>query len=139
MAGRGGVEMKTPSTPGREEFSIRSERRGPMHRIAARGTLGPRASFRLHDEFYRALPTDAAAIVVDLSEVTAVNRGAINTLAFMRRRSGKRVRIIPSRQVAEAVRGLAAQAGRDRSTDTGPAAERGRSAAAGRARRGRSS
>lgn len=93
-----------------EHFSIAAERRGSTHRITAEGELGPRASFRLHDEFYRALPSDATAIVLDLSGVTALDRSAINTLTFMRRRSAGRLRIIPSRAVASAVRGLAAAA-----------------------------
>jgi ABC-type transporter Mla MlaB component len=95
-----------------EDFSIRAERRGPTVRITATGDLGPRASLRLHDEFYRALPSDASAIVVDLSAVTSVNRAAINTLAFMRRRSSGRVRIIPGDAVAAAVRALAGEIAR---------------------------
>ena len=93
-----------------ERFKIAAERRGSTHRITAEGELGPRASFKLHDEFYRALPSDATTIVVDLSRVTAVNRSAINTLAFMRRRSAGRLRIIPSSAVVSAVHGLAAAA-----------------------------
>lgn len=89
-----------------EQFSIRADRRGPTHRITATGELGSRASFRLHNEFYRALPSDASTILIDLSGVTSVNRAAINTLSFMRRRSGRRLRIIPSGAVASAVRAL---------------------------------
>lgn len=110
MAGRARRATPEDST-GADEFSVRAERRGPTHRITAAGELGSRAGFRLHDEFYRALPTDATTILVDLSAVTAVDRAAINTLTFMRRRSAGRLRIIPSRAVASAVHALAAQAG----------------------------
>ena len=89
-------------------FAIRSERRGPTHRIAASGAVvGPKQAHALHNEFYRALASDAATIVVDLSAVTAFDRAAVNTLTFMRRRAGRPLRIIPSGAVAEAVRGLA--------------------------------
>jgi hypothetical protein len=111
MAGRTRTATRRGAAHG-EEFSIRAERRGPTHRITAAGDMGSRGSFRLHDEFYRALPTDATTIVVDLSAVTAVNRAAINTLTFMRRRSAGRLRIIPSPAVASAVHALAAEAGR---------------------------
>ncbi len=88
-------------------FTIDTERRGPMLRIRAVGALGARASFRLHDEFYRALATDARTIVIDLRNVTAISRETISSLAFMQRRAGRRLRIIPSDTVARAVRGLA--------------------------------
>lgn len=120
-AQRPGEELATEPA---EEFSIEAQRRGRIHRIAAAGALGPRAGFRLHDEFYRALPTDAMTILIDLRGVTSLNRAAINTLAFMRRRAPTRVRIVPSPAVAAAVRGLAEEA---RSEETGSGASaRGR-------------
>jgi anti-anti-sigma regulatory factor len=89
-------------------FSISRERNSSTWSIMVAGDIDRAASRRLLEEFDKALASDAAVIVVDLTRTTHLNRTGLHVLAFMRRCAGSRVRFIPSPAVARVVGYVAA-------------------------------
>jgi anti-anti-sigma factor len=83
--GRGGTRAEQISELG--ELSMRSLRQGDVHTIALAGEVDIATAAHVEQELMRAEATDAAAIVLDLSELSFIDSSGIRMLVMADARS----------------------------------------------------
>ena len=86
-----------------EVFSMKSETRGSMRRLAVTGEIDLSTSARVRACFDRMLG-DAQTVEVDLRGVTFMDSSGAHLLAYMRGRAGGGLWVIPSAAVVRLLR-----------------------------------
>ncbi len=99
--GREGTRAEQISKLG--ELSIRSWRDGEIHTIALRGEVDIATAGHVEQELLRAEATDAAAIVLDLGELSFLDSSGIRVLVMAEARSRADSRRLALRRPPETV------------------------------------